>query len=324
MTPAQRYDSGVTSISRGLPLIAHADWSIDSKKRWLSLAVPRGTGYAVSSPTLLGNVDGLIERLSSQAGGRTVVAGFDFPIGLPAAYAKKARISSFRDFLNQCATGKRSSFFDIADSKDEIGLARPFYPRGVRDCRREHLTKGLGLAWGDLHRRCEAQTGRRKSACPLFWTLGGNQVGRGALHGWRWVVMPNLVRRDVAIWPFDGTMRALLSRPSIKAVIVETYPAEALCQLLQPPASQGSKRDQHYRQVIGRALVDDARELTLSTKLKRELLDGFGRTVDGEDRFDSAIGAMALARWAVAQFPHEPTGRPIRRIEGWIANQAQG
>lgn len=309
------------NVSRKLPLIAHADWSIHPRKRWVSIAKPSGAGYVVTSPRLLGDIDGFLKWLTSQAERWPVLAGFDFPIGLPTAYAKKARVASFREFLKECATGERSSFFDIAETKRDIRLDRPFYPRGVRGCQQEHLTQALRLGWLDLFRLCEKGTARRRSACPLFWTLGGNQVGRAALHGWRWVLLPSLVQGDVAIWPFDGTMTALLSRPSIKAVVVETYPAEGLCQLLEGPPPQGSKRDREYRRHIGKALLARAQNLSPSPALRREVLDGYGHSADGEDRFDATIGAMALAKWALADFPQEPSGDSIRRVEGWIANQ---
>ena len=57
------------------------------------------------------------------------------------------------------------------------------------------------------------------------WTLGGNQVGKAAISGWRELLAP--ARRagiDVGRWPFDGALAALLS--TRRFVVAETYPGE--------------------------------------------------------------------------------------------------
>src|SRR5215469_1950241 len=64
-----------------------------------------------------------------------------------------------------------------------------------------------------------------QAACPLFWTLGASQVGKGAIVGWREVLAPAL-RDDEAVllWMFDGRLCELLRPGTI--VIAETYPTE--------------------------------------------------------------------------------------------------
>jgi hypothetical protein len=77
----------------------------------------------------------------------------------------------------------------------------------------------------DLRRKCELASGARRAACPLFWTLGANQVGRAATIGWRDLLSPALNNiPNVKLWPFDGSLADLL-KPG-NTVIVETYPAE--------------------------------------------------------------------------------------------------
>jgi hypothetical protein len=52
--------------------------------------------------------------------------------------------------------------------------------------------------------------------------LGANQVGKGAISGWREVVIP-CVKEGARLWPFDGE----LSAESFNGLtIAETYPAE--------------------------------------------------------------------------------------------------
>jgi hypothetical protein len=41
-----------------------------------------------------------------------------------------------------------------------------------------------------LRRQCERATPTRRAACPLFWTLGSNQVGKAAISGWQEVIAP--------------------------------------------------------------------------------------------------------------------------------------
>src|ERR1700721_2243563 len=73
---------------------------------------------------------------------------------------------------------------------------------------------------------CERRTSTRGDTCVLFWTLGGNQVGRAAIIGWRDVLGPALrcYPTQVLIWPFQGTLGSLLA-PS-RIVFAETYPTE--------------------------------------------------------------------------------------------------
>lgn len=52
----------------------------------------------------------------------------------------------------------------------------------------------------------------RNAACPLFWTLGANQVGKGAIIGWRDVLSPALHDdKGVFLWLFDGFLDDLLT-----------------------------------------------------------------------------------------------------------------
>ena len=102
------------------------------------------------------------------------------------------------------------------------------------------------MTWNELYRRCEHKTDTRPAASPLFWTLGGKQVGKGAISGWREFVQPLIGdNNNVALWPFDGALRDLLQSGSC-VVIVETYPAEFYRRLdVRFPGSKGGgKRSQ--------------------------------------------------------------------------------
>jgi hypothetical protein len=145
----------------------------DSAARW--------TAFASRHTTDGGS---LRRRLHIDEDEPVVVAGFDFPIGVPRTYAERAGIANFPEFLCECGRGEWRDFFEVADSPEEITLQCTFYPRtylpkGAK--LRSHLTAGLGLAYDDLLRRCDRAGKGRRAAYAIFWTCGGNQVGRGAI-----------------------------------------------------------------------------------------------------------------------------------------------
>lgn len=44
-----------------------------------------------------------------------------------------------------------------------------------------------------MPRKASASSAARRAACPLFWTLGGNQAGKAAIAGWRDILQPALL-----------------------------------------------------------------------------------------------------------------------------------
>jgi hypothetical protein len=149
---------------------------------------------------------------------------------------------------------------------------------------------------------------RNRGAAPLFWTMGAQQVGKAAIHGWQEVLAPALRTGalDVAIWPFSGALHDLF-RPG-RVVIAETYPAEFYTHLGLTFASKGGKRAREARAAHApRLLAWEA------------IADGFGRARDGEDRYDAAVGLCGMLNvvlgWRTAGDPEE---EEIRKIEGWI------
>ena len=122
----------------------------------------------------------------------TLLSGFDFPIGLPESYGQKTGLGDFCSALDAFGYGSWSKFYDVADIADEISLSRPFYPRRSSSTARQiHLLEAHGCrSIEDLLRRCERATTSRRAASSLFWTLGGNQVGKAAISGWKEIVGP--------------------------------------------------------------------------------------------------------------------------------------
>lgn len=308
-------------------LVVHADWGSHPSKRWMARARLRQDGtYVVEATEPVGRPEDLLDRARAEAGpGGCALVGFDFPIGLPAAWAARAGVRLFLDLLPRLGLGKWSRFYEVAARPEEIGLRRPFYPARPGGTSQRHLVEGLGVHGIDeLRRRCErARTGRR-AAAPLFWTLGGQQVGKGAIVGWRDVLAPALRRGSATIWPFCGPLAEGLRPDGV--VVVETYPTEYCVDLgvrfMPPrPGARSGKRVREERVRNAGALLAFARRsrLRLSRGAREEIERGFGAGRDGEDRFDAAVGLLGMLDViAAGRPPGNPPGAPVGTAEGWI------
>ena len=119
---------------RGL-LAAHADWSVDPRKRFVSVARRGARGWTVAAPVAVGPVGDFLARLQIAAAGAPVALGVDFPVGLPRAYAARHAAqhaeNDFPAFLRRLA--ERPDFFRVCAELAEVAPTRPFYPaRGIK------------------------------------------------------------------------------------------------------------------------------------------------------------------------------------------------
>lgn len=313
-------------------VVAHADWGKGPDKRWLARATLDGRGrYIAMAPEPVGDASTLLARLLGAARGGPVFVGFDFPIGLPSAYAERAAIGDFLAMLPGFGEGAWAEFYDVATCPEQIALRRPFYPARPGGTSRAHLVAGLGLTSADeLLRACDRAHAGRPAAAPIFWTLGAQQVGKGAIAGWREVLAPALraADLDVAIWPFSGRLRDL-GRPG-RVVAAETYPTECYAHLgvdLRRGAShsRSGKRWAPSRAANAGALRTWARVagVVLGSPLVAALEDGFGTEASGEDQFDAVVGLLGMLNVILGhRSPGEPEAAHLRRIEGWILGQA--
>lgn len=308
-------------------LVVHADWGSAAGKRWLACArlLPDG-GYRARAPQPVGPLDRLLSRLAAEAGGGAVLIGFDFPLGLPMAYAERAGIADFLDALPLFGAGMWADFYTPAEDPNKIGLRRPFYPRRPGGARRRHLLDGLGLPEGNaLWRRCDRLTFGRGAASPLFWTLGANQSGKAAIVGWREVLAPALRSGEppLALWPFAGPLDALL-RPGW-VVAAETYPAECYHHLgLTDGGKRWSKRRPADRAALAPRLLAWAAGagVELAPELVTAIEGGFGPRPDGDDPFDATVGLFGMLNVILGHRPPgEPDDETVRRVEGWILGQ---
>ncbi|WP_290684862.1 MULTISPECIES: hypothetical protein [unclassified Haematobacter] len=292
--------------------IIHADWSVAVQKRWQARATREGGVWTLHPP-----VRGLeaTDLLRTSRAGR-LIAGFDFPIGVPAFYGRQTGFRDFPTLLDALAEEDWAAFLCVAAESDEISVKRPFYPHRPGGRRQEDLIRALGAErMDDLRRCCDRATDERPAA-PLFWTLGANQVGKAALDGWMRVILPAR-RAGAALWPYDrGT--EMLERPFILA---ETYPAEAMRRLKFMPEGRFSKRRQADRATVAARVIGWAERLgaRLSTELLTALTQGFGADRTAEDRFDAVVGLCGMIDLVERKGRAEvPALDDVHLWEGWI------
>jgi hypothetical protein len=311
--------------------VAHADWGTRPRKRQVAVAELRGDSWFLTPPRQAASAGTLREIMRCPDVNGPVLFGFDFPIGLPIAYATSVGIKDFLPALLQFGREPPWEEFYKPATAHELSVHRPFYAAHHRGSRLSDLLDALGVSSKmDFLRRCErpraGPSGTRAAAESLFWLVGPKQVGRAAISGWRDVLAPVLSsgRGDVRVWPFDGaSLQGLLGAD---AVVVETYPAEYYQLFGLTIGGPGeSKTSQLARQRAGNTLLRWSGEqpwLDLDKALVAAIRDGFGPSPDGEDCFDALVGLLAMLAVVSGTVPADPPADPaVHRVEGWILAQ---
>lgn len=301
----------------------HADWSMAAKGRWLATAIMSDGSWQVGAPRLLGSVPAFVDELFAAPG--PVIAGFDFPIGVPETYGQTTGFADFPSALESFGHEEWSNFFIVAESADEVSRTRPFYPRASTAASKQvHLLTGLGVGSIDaLRRRCDHKTPTRPAACPIFWTLGANQVGKAAISGWQEVIVPARLR-GAHLWPFEGSLSDLVA--SRQPVLVETYPAEAYRHVGIKFSAGASKRRQADRLAAMAGLFDWARQrsINFSPELAAAVADGFGVGANGDDEFDALTGLLGMIEVVDGRRLERPAVTGAGDVwEGWILGQTE-
>jgi len=307
----------------GFYRLVHADWSVSANKRWFAEAKRLKGRWYVEAPKPAGPVDRFLSDLLCTP--QPTLAGFDFPIGLPISFGGKTGFSNFGEALDHFGVGEWSQFYAVAEAQGEISIRRPFYPRvATSSARQHHLFQALEEpSMTALLRECERATPGRAPACSLFWTLGGNQVGKAAISGWKDVVCPARTA-GAFLWPFDGTLETLGTLAGL--AICETYPAEAYHHIdLQMPKG-GSKQRQNDRRTATAGLIARCEkfDIQLSDEMSRLINDGFGSSKSGEDPFDAAMGLFGMIEVVEGRRIEAPAFKPSQSWEGWILGRGTG
>jgi hypothetical protein len=300
-------------------IAAHADWSLDPRKRWVTLARRQGREWQAIAPRLVGNPATLAAALIAE--GLPAALGLDLPLGVPRGFAETRPEQCFPSFLAGLAGNP--DFFEVSPALETVSSARPFYPaRGIRGMTRAAHAAALGLAdAAGLSRVCDRATAERPAGAPVFWTLGANQSGKAAISAWRdWLAPALAAGAPFKLWPFAGGLHNLL-RPG-QLALAEVYPAESLRHLGLKLA--GSKRAEAPRRTLAPALRDAmaALSVTPDAALAEMIQAGFGTDAAGEDRFDSLIGLLGLIGVIDGKRPDFiPEDPMIRSWEGWVLGQ---
>jgi len=300
-------------------IAAHADWSLDPRKRWVSIARRRGKHWQASAPRPVGDPATLAAHLLAQ--GSPAALGLDLPLGVPRGFAEHRPEQNFPAFLARLA--ENPEFFAVSPTLETVSPARPFYPaRGIKGMTRAAHAAALGLPdAAGLSRLCDRATAERPAGAPVFWTLGANQSGKAAISAWRdWLAPALAAGAPLRLWPFAGALHDLL-RPG-QLAIAEVYPAEALRHI--GLKLTGSKRAEAPRQALAPALCDAMAALHVSADaaLAEMIQAGFGTDAAGEDRFDSLIGLLGLIGVMDGKRPDFiPEDPMIRAWEGWVLGQ---
>jgi len=311
-------------------LLAHADWGSDPRKRQVAVARlvdgtdGTGSGYRVESlaaapagPPVSGD---LFDDLAVACEGGKAVVGFDFPIGLPRAYAATVTVTSFPEFLDGIGSPPWQEVEQVAEKPSEISLYRPFYPNRPGGTRRWHLEHALGLSASELRRRCDGS-----DAETPFWTLGGKQAGKASLHGWRLLREARARGLAIALWPFDGTLAALLGSAA-QFVVAETYPREFYRYIGAPPRGRWSKRRRDDRLLSVPSLLSWADSLGVSWEavIRRRVVAGLSDGPTGEDEFDAVVGVLGVISVVTGEIPAgpPPDDNAVFATEGWILGRA--
>ncbi len=155
----------------------------------------------------------------------------------------------------------------------------------------------------------------------MFWTLGGKQVGKAALAGWRFLAAAPI--GSIRLWPFEGSLGALLD-DNRGVVVVETYPREFYKYIKPevPYSGPWGKRRQADRRLWLPNLLDWARALKAkwSPDVLRRVEEGFSSGANGEDEFDAVVGLLGMVAVATGVLA---SGEPdndlaVTDVEGWI------
>jgi hypothetical protein len=307
--------------------IAHADWGTAANKCVVATAELNDGRYHVRLPRTVRAGTDLIQRMRlADHPGLSTLLGFDFPLGVPRAYAQTASITNFADWFRRLELD--SAFFNIASDIKEVSTARPFFPMLITDRTPGIKTRfrvALGLGAEEMLRACDRSHCSRPAASEMFWALGPAAVGKMTLAGWKHAIRLALAApsRRYSIWPFDGPMPHLLEASD--AVIVETYPRDAYLQLgLQMGRHGTSKTRQADRAAETPRLVEwcAANAVLPDNDLLDQVLDGFGPHKGGDDLFDAVVGLFGMIdtmrRGAEPDLPDDPA---VHLIEGWMFGQ---
>ena len=121
-------------------IAAHADWSLEPRKRWVTLARRQGRGWQASAPRLVGDPATLAAALIAEGG--TAALGLDLPLGVPRGFAANRPEQGFPAFLAGLA--QTPDFFAVSPTL-ETGRQRDVCKISLRSAGRIRLAGDRGV-----------------------------------------------------------------------------------------------------------------------------------------------------------------------------------
>ena len=275
-------------------VIICADWSKHPARRAAYAASTAARVVERCTPTPC-TVPTLFEAADRRRAGGTALVGFDAPLGVPRSYLATLRdrgltdASSFIEWLAS-APRLRDWFLPVARPRD-WSVSRPFFrvqpgPGGRTRFERAAAREGIGL-----RRLVDQRTGAK----PVFVLGVPGQVGPAAQALWQELVEARASGRAFSVWPFEGSLERLLSRPGV--VLAEIYPRVAYaiaCDVSRPVAKT--------QLAARRTALDRLRHagwlVRHGVRLRHlEAADA------SEDDFDACVTAAALLRLVLEKRP---------------------
>lgn len=233
------------------------DWSANGTPKtgkdsiWLALARPGADPVVENPPTRAAATARIKEMITAeQASGRRVLAGFDFPFGYPAGFARALGPGAdWRDVWARIAAEVSDSPDNANDRFDAAARLNglfpgegPFWGNGLkRDI--EGLPRKLPQGYGtDLPERLRHSERRARGAQEVWKLSGVGSVGGQALMG---IAALEGLRMDLraAVWPFEPWEHGT------GPVLAEVFPS-----LVDIPHLSGRVRDALQVESLARAL----------------------------------------------------------------------
>lgn len=266
-------------------VVIAADWGKHPRKRSayeIDLRERRGRFFRPGAPLTL---QVLIERCARhRATHARCLIGIDAALGLASEVAGAGGFSSFRHFL-RCLSGPEEPFWKEVHAPGGWSPQRPFWSMcghtGPGALRR--FVQGIGV---NTKRRIDHLL---RANDPLLVSGLPGTVGSGTRALWQEL---RSSQRDVALWPFDGTLHDL-ARTGLP-VLAEVYPKAgygiALHDRLPAPMRPLAKR----RSAVRRQVLDELLRTEWTSACSVTLQET--GSVRQDDDFDALLMAAALAR----------------------------
>jgi hypothetical protein len=311
------------ALNQNLSAIICADWGKERGKR----AVYVADVAARTIRRLHGNdwsFSAVLQAACPWTDRGAVLVTFDAPLGVPGSYMEAASKSllwngprTFPEFV-RCVWSD-PGYFDMTVTAQDWTVERPFFavPSGVGGLTAFSTAAahfGIDL-FRVVDRQTKAKTVFAKSGIP-------GSVGSAACALWKEIGRNLTSNRTFRIWPFDGTLEALIIMGRV--IIGEIYPRAAYATALldvpavvRPPLAVAKTNAAVRGAAIQKLLRTDW------VKTQSVVLRDLDAALHNEDDFDACFTAAALLRSVLEGKPLARLVSPSHPAEGGMIGTAE-